>query len=79
MEFSRQSIYNEEDHNHFVKPGQMLNDRLSQLSEINKDWQCEERRTQIRKEMCIIAFELSERFRETKSIEIDEAWANHGE
>jgi hypothetical protein len=54
-----------------------LTERLSQLAEINKPWQCAERLAQIQREMCIIAFESSERFRESKTIEVEEAWASH--
>lgn len=64
-----------ERNDHISWPDEQLSRRLSELAEINKPWQgSEERRGQIHREMSIIAFECSERFRETKNEQIEEAW-----
>ena len=65
------------EHNHTQWVDGRLNERLSQLSEINKPWQCPERRAQIEHEMSVIAFEATERFRESKGVQVEEAWALH--
>jgi hypothetical protein len=65
------------EHNHTEWVDGRLTERLSQLAEINKSWQCPERLNQIQREMCIIAFESSERFRESKNVQVEEAWALH--
>ena len=67
------------EHDHTEQPPERLNVRLQELSEIDKDWQCRERRYQVQYEIGLIAFELSCRYAESKDIEIEEAWSQHGE
>lgn len=69
--------YNKWEHNQTEQTPEQMNMRLEQLAEINQEWQCNERRAQIQQEMSIIAFELSERFRESKGIEVEEAWSQY--
>lgn len=65
------------EHNHTEWVDGRLAERLGVLAEINQPWQCTERRLQIEREMCIIAFESSERYREEKAVQVEEAWAIH--
>jgi hypothetical protein len=76
MEFIK-GAYNENDHNHIVWSDERLSFKLSELAEINQPWQCNARREQIQHHMSIIAFECSERLRESKNMQIEEAWSLH--
>lgn len=60
--------------NHTEWHSERLQRRLDELVAIDQPWQNEERRGQIQGEMTRIAFEMSERYRETKEQEIEEAW-----
>lgn len=62
------------ENNHTEWHSDRLQRRLDELSEIDQPWQNDERKGQIQSEMTKIAFEMSERYREIKELEIEEAW-----
>lgn len=72
-----QASYNVHEHNHTEQTAERMNLRLEQLAGLNQAWQSDTRRAQIQREMSIIAFELSERFREAKNEQIEQAWGEH--
>ena len=51
--------------------------RLSELSEINKPWQCHERKQQIERQINMIGFEATYRYAQDKDKQIEEAWSEH--
>jgi hypothetical protein len=63
-----------ETNNYVEQQFERLQRRLDELVSINQPWQCEERREVVEREMTHIAFEMSERYREEKAIQIEEAW-----
>lgn len=66
-----------ERHDQILWSDEMIQDRITELAQHRLIPHCEERRQQISRELSILAFESSERFRELKNQEIEEAWGRH--
>ena len=65
--------HSENDHTEW--PDGRIHRRLEELAEINQPWQrSKERREAIQREMAYLAFEASERLREARNQQIEEAW-----
>lgn len=74
-----ETIYNPHEHNHIEWSDDRLQQRITTLSEnIRIVRYTGERRAQVEREMGIIAFEMSERLREAREQDIEEAWRQHG-
>ncbi len=68
-------VYNVNEHNHVEWDENRLQERLATLHVNNRNIKYTgERLIQVQREIGLISFELSERFRETRQQEIHEAW-----
>ena len=73
-----QAAYNKYEHDFTERTDEQLQTRLNELHENNRQiGYTGERLKQVTNEMSHIAFELSERIREQKKEEIEEAWSEH--
>lgn len=74
-----QGAYNKYEHDFIERPTEALQERLAELHINTRNiGYTGLRAAQVASEISHISFELSERFRESKAEEIQEAWALHG-
>lgn len=71
--------YNIGEHDHITWTDEQLQNRLNELHENTRIIRYSgERLAQVNREIGLIAMEMSERFRERKNQDIEEAWRRHG-
>lgn len=74
-----EGAYNKYEHDYLERSDEKLQEQAALYSEIRRYSDFGPRREQLDRILGFIAFELSERFRERKNQQIDEAWAGRTE
>ena len=62
------------EHNHTEWSDEALQEKLGRLRAVDQPWQNEERLGQVRQELNVVAFEISERYRQSKKIRVEDAY-----
>ena len=77
MEFI-QGSYEKSQHDDYERPSEHLQQELTELHiNMNRISYSSERKAQIEKRIACIAFELSQRYAESKNIDAELAWREH--